>query len=295
MSGSAKLSLSGVNGATPKVAQPQTRELKATPNKELDPSKTEVWEKCWEKGLALAPHEDYVHSYKSYTDQRQYLVHKITLERIVLQAGADWSMAFDDGGFGGVFDTTKVVGGGDPFLLENLFRQVLCINNSTGALQVYDRSASKVVIRDVNTRLKQFIAFDVDVKVGSLNSIHEHACVQMAMCRGGFWCFWSSGKLYSKMGLKSFRGKASKWVYESSAAWREQLAAHGFHGKHVIASRRSSEASGEPVTPRGADPCSNVLPEPVMSSLCLLNCLFVWEWLSHNSMDSDHPKLKLQH
>jgi hypothetical protein len=65
-------------------------------------------------------------------------------------------------------------------------------------------------------------------------------------------------------------------VYESSNGWRYQLQAHGFYGKRVIASRRSSEASSTTVTPRGVDPSSNVLPEQVMSSLCLLNCLLVW-------------------
>ena len=163
-------------------------------------------------------------------------------------------------------------------------------------LQVHDRSApsKKVVIWDVEHRQKQITAFDVDIKVCSLQLIHEHPCFQMLTCRGGYWFFWGCIKLYSILGLKSYSGNPSTWVYESSNGLRYQLQAHGCHGKHVIASRRSFEASGTALTPRCVDPSSSALPGPVMSSVCLLNCLLVWEWQSHNSMDPDRPKLKLQ-
>ena len=280
MSGKAELHYSAVNGPTPRVAQPQARVLKALPSNELDPCKSIIWEECYNAGLALQPHEEYVTSYKSFIDQRYYLVHSTTLERVILPCSdiSRWELAFDEDGFGGVYDDAQIVAGGEPFLLENLFKQLLCRNIETSALQVYDRSSrnKKVVIWDLEQRQRQFISFDVDIKVGSLQMLYEHPCFQMSTCRGGSWFFWGCIKLYSTLGLKSYCNKPSKWVYESSNGWRDQLQGHGFYGKRVIASRRSSEASGTPVTPRGADPCSNVIPEPVMSSLCLLNCLFVW-------------------
>ena len=103
-------------------------------------------------------------------------------------------------------------------MLENLFKQLLCRNIETSALQVYDRSArnKKVVIWDLEQRQRGFISFDVDIKVGSLQMLYEHPCFQMSTCRGGSWFFWGCIKLYSTLGLKSYSNKASKWVYESS-------------------------------------------------------------------------------
>ena len=107
MSGKAELSYSAVNGPTPRVAQPQARVLKALPSNELDPCKSIIWEECYKAGLALQPHEDYVTSYKSFIDQRYYLVHSTTLERVILPAVARWGIAFDDDGLGGVYDDAK--------------------------------------------------------------------------------------------------------------------------------------------------------------------------------------------
>ena len=142
-------------------------------------------------------------------------------------------------------------------------------------LQVYDRSSPKALVWDVKARQRQFIAFDVDVKVGSMNKVHQHAVFQMGMPRAGFWFCWASIPLYGALGLKSYKGKASKWVYESNSSWRQQMANIGFRGFHIIQSRNSLE-SGQELTPRAKDPATDVLPEPVMTTLCLLQCLLRW-------------------
>ena len=170
MSSSGELTFAAINGPTPRVAQPQARVLKANPSKELDPEKTNIWVECSQKGLKIEAHEEYVSTYKSYIDQRQYLVHRLTCERIVLPAGIRWGLSYDDGGFGGVFDEDRAAYGGDAFLLENLFKQTLC-KNTAGALQVYDQSRPRKSVWDVETRQKQFIVFDVSVKVGSMENL----------------------------------------------------------------------------------------------------------------------------
>ena len=125
MSGKNAVAFSSTHAIAKPSQANMARVLTAQPSKELDPTKNPLWELCWQRGLRLDPHNDHVSMYKRYNDGRQYFVHDLILERVQFAPNAIWEMAFDDHGYGGVFDTTKVVGGGEPFLMEELFRQNL--------------------------------------------------------------------------------------------------------------------------------------------------------------------------
>ena len=89
---------------------------------ELDPTKTDLWADITRAGLTLLPHQDHVKVYKSYADNRLTLVHTLTLEGVKLAPGIDWEVAYDDNGYGGVCDSRLVENGGEPYLMEHLFK-----------------------------------------------------------------------------------------------------------------------------------------------------------------------------
>ena len=243
---------------------------------ELDPTKTDLWADITRAGLTLLPHQDHVKVYKSYADNRLTLVHTLTLERVKLAPGIDWEVAYDDNGYGGVFDSRHVENGGDPYLMEHLFKQHLCKFLGSSKIGIYDLSGRKPAVIDWATKLQAFTTFDVTCKVGAMAKDHCHRVLQMKVTRGGCIFFWYCNTVYSALQLKSHQGVPSKWTYANVPKWRLSMSQLGFRGCHVIQSRRSVPAGAALDTGSDRDNASQTIPESCMSTLALLQQLFRW-------------------
>ena len=138
--------------------------------------------------LIATPHDEHVKLYKSYADNRYTLVHALTLERVKLAPGIEWDTAYDDNGYGGVFDS-KLLPGSEPFMMEHLFKQHVCKVVKTSRLQIYDVSGRKPVVYDWDHRLKAFTTVDMTIKVGAMAKDHQHRAFQLKVSRGGCVCF----------------------------------------------------------------------------------------------------------
>ena len=106
------LMASSASSSSWQVSQPAS-EAPAVPSAtqaDQDPTQTELWAELTRLGLALQPHDEHVKPYTSYADSRYTLVHALTLERVKLAPGIEWDIAYDDNGYGGVFDKKLLQG-----------------------------------------------------------------------------------------------------------------------------------------------------------------------------------------
>ena len=215
-----------------------------------------------------------------------YVVHLTTLERVALPAGGKWELAFDDDGFAGAVDDSEPQKF-DPSCLELLFKKCLCETIKGLVHAVYDQSGSSPIVWTVANRLKRYVGMEFTFSVGAMSKPHKHAGVQVATPRGGCVHFWDACGLYAALKLNTYKGKQSKWVYESMPSWIDQMTQMGFSGAHCIPSRKA-EASHKKVECR--DVFKDALAGSVISTCCLVQLLVRWSAMKPQQGGLRHPK-----
>ena len=247
---------------------------------DLDPANTAIYKTLSDKGLRLAGHQPYVFLNKPWNDAATYLCHRLTSAKVKLPLGAQWDMAFDDGEMGGLFDLNKQVNGGEPLLMENLFKQTVCNRKSDLREFVYDQSRGKALLWDTMVAKQRFQSLNVRFLCGAMRQQHSHPACLMALARGGCRVFWNCNELYEALNMKSFSNQGSKWVYTYMGKWQQYLESVGFRGNHCIRSKKLMPDQPVPNDGCGRDPACDVLPFSSMSTLSLLQSLVRWKAMS---------------
>ena len=257
------------------VAPPAGPEVSASQSSSLDPQDSQIWKTCWARGLRVDNHDQKVKLYQHYGTKAWHVVHLLILERCTLPAAVPDSkpdLAFDDNGYGGVVDDS-VPAKFSTICLELVFKKTLCETIKEHEQTVFDQSGKRPVVWTLASRLKRFTPLKVTFAVGDMEKDHVHAVFAAAMPRGGCRHFWDAIEIYSALKLKSYKGKASKWVYESMPSWCEQLVKMAFLGHHCLPSRR---AEGSAIKLKCRDPLVDVIPDSAVSTLCLVQLLVRW-------------------
>ena len=245
----------------------------------LDPTATDIWKACWAKGLRLHPHQDNAKLFQHHHTKVWYVVHLTTLERVPLPPGeAKWDLSFDDDGYGGAVDDSVPMKF-ESICLELLFKKALCETVKGHEPVVYDQSGSSPVVWTLASRLKRFVPMTFTFQVGAMAKDHKHPGFAAAVPRGGCRHFWNALELYDALKLETYKGKASKWVYETMPAWCDQVSKMGFQGSHCLPSRRAED-------PQGKIQCRDVLKDMIhgsaVSTCCLLQLLVRWSSMKPN-------------
>lgn len=221
--------------------------------------------------LKPVPHDNNV-AIGVLPDGRQRLVHFRTMEGVDLPSG-EWMLVFDEDGFGCV--TNAANDSAAPLLLESMLRRVLHVSSSGEEFIVErDRRTGKYSTWSATSKAQQHEEIIVRFRAGATMAQHTISVFFLSWPRcGGGRYFWSALGVYDMLGLASYKGVPSKWVYASWKGWHSWLKNLGLEGSLQQSGQGRAQSSG------GAS-ASGFLPSPAMSTAALLALLNRWSGAS---------------
>ena len=182
-----------------------------------------------------------------------FLISSSTRERIELPAPAGrWSLELQDG-FGVVADNGRE----DHFVFpEDILRRLLCAEDTEGA-------AIYVVARILMGKVQRMTLWsfltdhkNVVLKMTSGASRGEHtftAAVLRTARPDGPKVYWRVNDLYTILGMRSYKNKASKWSWTTKPRWITYFSEVGLDESHVLESTSKPGEDREDVGDRNVE------------------------------------------
>ena len=194
-----------------------------------------------------------------------FVAHTLTLEKKPLPTNGDWSIIFDDEGFGALVDASDTH---DVILLEEYLARRLEVDTS-GELWVSEELKNGTR-RDWSLSQKrlQFIECTAVLKAGPTLSPHVCSAFLLTWPQQGSRFFWQASCLYKHLQFTAYGNEPSWWFSRSNAAWRLRLSKLGFSQSQCMHSTNSKLAKALP------DSC--FLPSGALSTVALLFLLNDW-------------------
>ena len=191
------------------------------------------------------------------------LVHMKTLERRALPAG-EWQLDFDDEGFAAV---TQLDGEQELFA-EDVFQRTLCVSPSDKMLVLEGADGQPKRHWSLSGKLMKHEEVEVKLRAGPTLAEHRFTAFLLTWPRQACRFFWDALIVYKLLLMKSYKGVASKWFYESYKGWHSWLSTWCLSPDQVM---QSAQASGQ-----GLDPWLAFLPSCALSSTALVGLLARW-------------------
>lgn len=215
--------------------------------------------------LSLVPHDGRV--YIDDSGEGQLVTHTLTLrQQMAPIEGGPWSLHMDSDGFGALLSDS----GETVILLEEwLTRQLYqCDEGDWIVLQAGEGKSQPASSWNLTARMREFVAHPIFLNNGAGQS--QVTAFLMEWPRGGFKWQWPAQDLYRVLGMTSYKGQSSKWLYNSVSVWEAAMEAFGFQGHFV-----RSEASKPPDI--GMSSVKYCLPSTSMSTLAVFVLLVQWQ------------------
>ena len=150
------------------------------------------------------------------------LTQVLTHERFPLPRGDEWQLVFDEAGYGAVVCDSE----DPPKLLEDLLKLQLYVC-SDGTWVVDDMSKPDRQTWSLTDHMRKYKSGQVSWRYQLSHDMKMLFCA-LFVPRGGCRFFFQAATLYKVLGMVSYKGNSSKWVYESAPAWRKHLEPMGF-------------------------------------------------------------------
>lgn len=150
-----------------------------------------------EDSLELVPHRGLVAIDRPHSEARQYLAHRMTLERAPLEIGGDWFIEWDNAGWAAIADASDTY---EPVLAQDILARVLCTSQADGGHIIRDESTGKVW--SLSDKLLQHQEVRVTIKLGPSWIQHDLAASLLQWPRSEARWFWSASSLYAVLGLQ---------------------------------------------------------------------------------------------
>lgn len=215
--------------------------------------------------LSLVPHDGRV--YIDDSGEGQLVTHTLTLrQQMAPIEGGPWSLHMDSDGLGALLSDS----GETVILLEEwLTRQLYqCDEGDWIVLQAGEGKSQPASSWNLTARMREFVAHPIFLNNGAGQS--QVTAFLMEWPRGGFKWQWPAQDLYRVLGMTSYKGQSSKWLYNSVSVWEAAMEAFGFQGHFV-----RSEASKPPDI--GMSSVKYCLPSTSMSTLAVFVLLVQWQ------------------
>ena len=198
------------------------------------------------------------------------LCHPTTGEKATLpKPTVEWQLVWDDG-FAAVHDMA-----GNTILAEQVFRRPMHARANGTVAASYKTKKGTWITKDL-AELKSDLRFaTLTINVGSCNL---EMVLEVAFLRMGRFAdskmYWNLKSLYQGMGMTSFKGWASKWVWASRSAWTRSFEEVGAFEQMLNSTRCDLKIPGRTVTQEA------FLPYIAAGTLGLLVLLARWVRLS---------------
>lgn len=206
--------------------------------------------------MAIVQHEGAL-LLDEFSPEAPSVVHKLTLERVLLEAGRSWSLVFEEGMAAAVCDDLP------PVVLEDRLRRVLYSSPVEG-LMVRERGQSGDVWWSLSTKMKASDDLRISVYAGATGSAHIFRAFMMVWPRQMFRTFWCCIDLYELGRMTSYKRVPSKWVYTHHKGWQAQFAELGFSDAHFIHSTQARRGQEQEVD------SGKCLSQPSLSTLGMI-------------------------
>jgi hypothetical protein len=161
----------------------------------------------------VLPHAGYVHLDRACNGVWQ-VSHMVTQETKNLPEG-DWSVVFDEDGYGCAIDISK--DDGTPIFFDELLHAQLC-EDFAGRLVIVQGLGYRATAHFLLDRERRYCEGTTSVPYG----ISHAASLDFMFVehkREGCRILWKLQDLYPLLGLHTYSGQSSKWVWTSMATW----------------------------------------------------------------------------
>ena len=213
--------------------------------------------------LSLLPHRGCV--FLDQTPEGQVVTHTLCLRRQTLPVeGGPYELEFDDDGFAAAVGT-----GEDDFLLMEEWLSRQAYRSDSGETYIVEQTTEIGRSRpwSLSQMQRDFTSFSA--KLQASGAEYEFTLFKLAWPRCGSRMLWSCHEFYKHIGLQSYKGQASKWVYESLEAWTGLLREAGLKDTFVRGCANLSPAEALAST-------EHFLPTTGMTSAAVLVLLCRW-------------------
>ena len=205
------------------------------------------------------------------TNDGQVLTHVTTLRRQqVPTEGRPYDIVFDEG-FGALVAQDGTLKPLEQFLTRQLYK---ALNGDLFVIDThefeYDGDHGAGVI-NLTSKMRAFVQYPIYLSMNGTKI--KFTGYVMEWPRGGGRIMWQLHDLYDHLGLETYKGIASKWVYCGCANWDETLSALGLHG-HIV---RSVNGVNQMIAMGSTSHC---LPAASMTTIGVLVMLARWSCAS---------------
>ena len=179
----------------------------------------------------LLKHEGHVHLDRCAQSNSFTLTHSITYERVALPGGHEWSLIFDDEGFGAVaaVDSEDL----DPLFLEDLLKFQAYKAEGGNYFLVSKGSAGKGFV-DLSAFQQKYVEQELEIQFGTSKKAISLAALKWPR-HPAAKLFWSTKSLYEALNLSQFNSRPWRWCNAGFKKWVGFMAKLGLQN-HVLRS-----------------------------------------------------------
>ena len=188
-------------------------------------------------------------------------------------AQGDWELVFDPLGFGAAVSEADDA---EPICMKDWLKKQLYADTDDD-LWIADSTGDRVQRWCSTERLERHkpirMAFCIDpVRADKRLDGYELSWPQDGKTR----YLWSANHLYTVLGLTTYSGSPSKFVYSQGGQWHKQMQ-ESFGGRHFFWSAHATVPAS-----LARDPVERYLQQPCLSTIGLLDRLLVWAFANPN-------------
>lgn len=202
--GASSMAASPPRTPLPTASKPSIDGLLVTPDKVEEGPKAEA-----------LPHEGVV--FLDCSGSSQFLSNVVAQERVQMQSGA-WHLIFNDQGFGALVNDEEP---GRAIDVDEVLKHHLFQEPATKQLYVATQNGRLMSWDSVLCKHREI---DISLKLGGVGGVGSITSWVMSRNRMGQQrLYWSLGAWYNLLGLKTYKGCSSKWVWNSHNAWEKAI------------------------------------------------------------------------
>jgi hypothetical protein len=154
------------------------------------------------------------------------LTNIVTHERVELPRGC-WELIFDDTDIVACLVVTPpddCDAEPEPRLTNMYLKKDVYISDKGERYAVtHPSSEGRLQSYSIDFALTKHVESDVEVRVGVTSASAKLPLVVMQLPRaGGARVYWSLSEIYTFMGLRTYKGVSSKWIWESRTSWAKR-------------------------------------------------------------------------
>ena len=203
-------------------------------------------------------------------EQGQCLTHCTTLQRQMVPApsqGGQWDLEFADDGF------ACLVCGDEVICLEDILQKSVFKAEHSNELFVSDNTVTPPTIVSLSSKMRNYTSRKAHIEMPSGGHL-EMKCYVYSWPRGGSRMGWVTQDLYEFLGVETFGGEPSKWVWSCLDRWQGHLSKIGIDDSHFIKGMASVTAAAASTS------TSAFLRFTACSTIALLALLYTWSCMT---------------